>query len=109
MDALRLEAAKHSRLISKIDGVTCVSEPDLVGKVGWSVVVHISANEDGWQAMRLLKSCWSRHRAPACVRVDHEAVLRMGRAVWKNSESFNDALLEILAVEQWLAKMAGRL
>jgi len=104
MDALRLEAAKHSRLISKIDGVTCVSEPDLVGKVGWSVVVHISANEDGWQAMRLLKSAGADIVLDA---LDHEAVLRMG-VLWENSESFNDALLEVLAVEQWLAKMAGR-
>jgi hypothetical protein len=108
-DALQVEANKHSRLIRKLDGVTFVSEPDLVGvdgETGWSVAVHIQANEDGWAAMGMLKTAGADIIVEGCEPVGFsEFDLKIG-VLWECSEAFNDALREVVAVEQWLAKIS---
>jgi len=108
MDALIATARKHRRLIDKLDGVTYLSDVELVKDIGWSVHCTIVANEDGWAALGLLKTAGADIVVDGCESVDYsEFTLTVG-VLWENSESFNDALLEVLAVEQWLAKMAGR-
>ncbi len=106
--ALLVTARKHLRLIDKVDGVTDVSDVELVRDIGWAVTITIIANQDGWQAMGLLKSAGADIVVEGCEPVDYsEFQLKVGM-LWECSESFNDALLEVLAVDQWLTKMAGR-
>lgn len=108
MDALIATARKHRRLIDKLDGVTDVSDVELVKGIGWSVNITILANEDGWDALGLLKTAGADIVIEDCESVDFsEFTLKIG-VLWSSSESFNDALLEVLAVEQWLAKMSDR-
>ncbi len=106
MNTLTLTAENHARLIQKIEGVTYVSEPELLGgDLGWSVVIHITTNDDGWHALRLLKSAGADVLLD---RIEHDAVLKIG-VLWSCSEAFNDALLEIFSVEEWLRRqVAGR-
>lgn len=103
MDALRTMAAKHSRLIHKIDGVTFVDEPDLVGNIGWSVTLTISTNDNGWDALRLLKNSGADIVISDPIAFS-EFQLTVG-VLWQCSEEFNLALMEVLEVERWLAKV----
>ena len=63
MDALIATARKHRRLIDKLDGVTYLSDVELVKDIGWSVHCTIVANEDGWAALglrrQLAQTSWS--------------------------------------------------
>ena len=71
-------------------------------------IARSSPTRTAGQALGLLKTAGADIVVEGCESVDYSEFQLTVGVLWENSESFNDALLEVLAVEQWLAKMAGR-
>jgi hypothetical protein len=95
------------RVIARLDGVSSVSEPEVID-VGWTMLVTISGGLSGWYALAELKTAGGDLLLVNAEPVDaSEFDFRLG-VVWQCSQDFVENVAELVAVERWLETVGAR-